>query len=177
MMIEFNVIHAAYINDIKKLLFIGSSCIYPKYAEQPIKEENILTGSLEPINEPYAIAKISGLDMCDYYRRQYGCDFISAMPTNLYGLNDNFNLETSHALPAILRKMHLAKCLENDDWDSIRKDLDKRPIVIINGKSSDEAIIKILSKYGISIIQNPKLKIQHSANVSLTLWGSGSPYR
>ena len=112
LMIESNIIHAAYENKVKKLLFLGSSCIYPKMAQQPIKEEYLLTGALEPTNEAYAIAKIAGLEMCKFYRRQYGCDFISAMPTNLYGINDNFDLNTSHVLPALIRKFHEAK-IEN----------------------------------------------------------------
>ncbi len=109
LMIETNVIHSAFKYGVKKLLFLGSSCIYPKMAEQPIKEEYLLTGSLEPTNEAYAIAKISGIGLCKFYRRQYGCDFISAMPTNLYGINDNFDLETSHVIPALIRKFHEAK--------------------------------------------------------------------
>lgn len=109
LMIESNVIHNSYKYNVKKLLFLGSSCIYPKMAPQPIKEEYLLTGPLEPTNEAYAIAKISGIELCKYYRRQYGCDFISAMPTNLYGINDNFDLETSHVLPALIRKFHEAK--------------------------------------------------------------------
>lgn len=109
LMIESNIIHSAYKYGVKKLLFLGSSCIYPKFANQPIKEEYLLTGELEPINEAYAIAKITGIELCKFYRRQYGCDFISAMPTNLYGINDNFDLETSHVLPALIRKFHEAK--------------------------------------------------------------------
>lgn len=109
LMIETNVIHNAYKFKVKKLLFLGSSCIYPKFANQPIKEEYLLTGSLEPTNEAYAIAKITGIELCKFYRRQYGCDFISAMPTNLYGINDNFDLKTSHVLPALIRKIHEAK--------------------------------------------------------------------
>jgi GDP-L-fucose synthase len=109
LMIELNIIHSAYKYDVTKLLFLGSSCIYPKMAPQPIKEEYLLTGPLEQTNEAYAIAKISGIEMCKFYRRQYGCDFISAMPTNLYGVNDNFDLETSHVLPALIRKFHEAK--------------------------------------------------------------------
>lgn len=109
LMIETNIIHSAYKNKVKKLLFLGSSCIYPKFAEQPIKEEYLLTGSLEETNEAYAIAKITGIELCKFYRRQYGCDFISAMPTNLYGINDNFDLETSHVMPALIRKFHEAK--------------------------------------------------------------------
>lgn len=109
LMIESNIIHSSYKYGVKKLLFLGSSCIYPKFAEQPIKEEYLLTGSLEATNEAYAIAKITGIKLCKFYRRQYGCDFISAMPTNLYGINDNFDLQTSHVLPALIRKIHEAK--------------------------------------------------------------------
>lgn len=109
LMIESNIIHNAYKYGVKKLLFLGSSCIYPKMASQPIKEEYLLTGPLETTNEAYAIAKITGIELCKFYRRQYGCDFISAMPTNLYGINDNFDLETSHVLPALIRKFHEAK--------------------------------------------------------------------
>lgn len=109
LMIQNNVIHQAYKNGVKKLLFLGSSCIYPKMAPQPLKEEYLLTGLLEPTNEPYAIAKIAGIKMCDSYRYQYGCNFISVMPTNLYGPNDNYDLNTSHVLPALLRKFHEAK--------------------------------------------------------------------
>lgn len=109
LMIESNIIHSSYKYGVKKLLFLGSSCIYPKFAEQPIKEEYLLTGSLEATNEAYAIAKITGIELCKFYRRQYGCDFISAMPTNLYGINDNFDLQTSHVLPALIRKIHEAK--------------------------------------------------------------------
>lgn len=109
LMIESNIIHSAHKSGVKKLLFLGSSCIYPKMAPQPIKEEYLLTGSLEPTNEAYAIAKIGGIELCKFYRRQYECDFISAMPTNLYGINDNFDLETSHVMPALIRKFHEAK--------------------------------------------------------------------
>ncbi len=109
LMIESNVIHAAYVNKVEKLMFLGSSCIYPKLAPQPLKEEYLLTGPLEPTNEPYAIAKIAGIKLCDAYRDQYGCNFISVMPTNLYGLNDNYDLQNSHVLPALIRKMHEAK--------------------------------------------------------------------
>lgn len=109
MMIQNNVIHCSYINDVKKLLFLGSSCIYPKFSEQPIKEDYLLTGKLEPTNQPYALAKITGIEMCNAYRSQYGCDFISAMPTNLYGPNDNYDLNNSHVLPALIRKFHEAK--------------------------------------------------------------------
>lgn len=109
LMIEANIIHAAYVNSVKKLLFLGSSCIYPKLAPQPLKEEYLLSGYLEQTNQPYAIAKIAGIELCDSYRRQYGCNFISAMPTNLYGPNDNYDLNNSHVLPALLRKFITAK--------------------------------------------------------------------
>jgi GDP-L-fucose synthase len=109
LMIQNNVIHQSYLNGVKKLMFFGSSCIYPKYAEQPLKEESLLTGTLEYTNEPYAIAKISGIKMCEAYRDQYGCNFISVMPTNLYGYNDNYNPEYSHVLPALIRRFHEAK--------------------------------------------------------------------
>ncbi len=109
LLIEANIIHYAYKNNVKKLLFLGSSCIYPKMAPQPIKEEYLLSGYLEPTNEAYAIAKIAGIELCKFYRRQYGCNFISAMPTNLYGINDNFDLNSSHVLPALIRKFHEAK--------------------------------------------------------------------
>jgi GDP-L-fucose synthase len=121
MMIQNNVIHQSYKNGVKKLLFLGSSCIYPKLAPQPLKEAYLLTGELEPTNEPYAIAKIAGIKMCDAYRSQYGCDFISAMPTNLYGPNDNYDLQTSHVLPALLRKIYEAKKNNNNEvvvWGS-----------------------------------------------------------
>ena len=150
-MISTNIIHASYKYGVKKLLNLGSSCIYPKLAPQPLKEEYLLTGPLEPTNEPYAIAKITAIKMCRYFNEQYGTNFISVMPTNLYGPGDNFDLETSHVLPAMLRKIHLAKCLENNDWNSIRKDLNKRPIENVDENSSQEDILKILNKYGIEI--------------------------
>lgn len=185
MMIEFNVIHAAYKYGVKKLLFLGSSCIYPKHAPQPMKEEYLLTGSLEPTNEPYAIAKISGLKMCDYYRYQYGCDFISAMPTNLYGPNDNFNLETSHVLPAIIRKMHLAKCFENIDMKAIRTDLKNYPYSTnekYSDNMSDDKILELINSFGIirENSDNSQSGAKHCEapwTVFLKLWGTGSPYR
>ena len=115
LMIEANIIHAAYKSKVEKLLFLGSSCIYPKMADQPLKEECLLTGELEPTNEPYAIAKIAGIKLCESYRDQYGCNFISAMPTNLYGPNDNYDLNNSHVLPALLRKFHTAKRERNNE--------------------------------------------------------------
>ena len=149
LMIQNNIIHQSYLQGVKKLLFLGSSCIYPKNCPQPIKEEYLLTGELEYTNEPYAIAKIAGLKMCESYNIQYGTNFISVMPTNLYGPNDNYNLETSHVLPALIRKMHLGKCLENNDWDSIKKDLKKNPVKGVNENSSEPDILNILNDFGI----------------------------
>lgn len=168
--IQNNIIHQSYVFGVNKLLFLGSSCIYPRDCPQPIKEEYLLTGPLEPTNEPYAIAKIAGIKMCENYYSQYGVNFISAMPTNIYGQNDNYDLEKSHVHAALMRKMHLAKCLENRDMESIRQDLNNNPIEKVNGKVSNEEIINILNKYGIFIIQN-------SATVSLKLWGTGNPKR
>ena len=174
MMIQFNVIHSAYINKVKKLLFLGSSCIYPKNCPQPMKEEYLLTSSLEPTNESYALAKISGLKMCDYYREQYGCNFISAMPTNLYGPNDNFNLETSHVLPAIIRKIHLAKCFEENDFVAIKNDLIKNPYTTKNVMELTEErdLVDLLYSFGIF-----KEIVNGYPVVKIKLWGSGSPFR
>ncbi len=166
--IQNNIIHSAYKYGVKKLLFLGSSCIYPKLASQPLKEEYLLTGELEKTNEPYAIAKIAGIKMCESYYQQYGSNFISVMPTNLYGPNDNYDLEKSHVLPAIIRKMHLGKCLENNDWSAIKKDLNNKPIEAIDGSSDEYKIIEILSKYGIT---------KKSSEVVVTLWGTGNVYR
>jgi GDP-L-fucose synthase len=171
LMIQNNIIHQSYLHDVKKLLFLGSSCIYPKNCLQPINEEYLLTGELEYTNEPYAIAKISGLKMCESYNIQYGTNFISVMPTNLYGPNDNYNLETSHVLPAMIRKMHLGKCLENNDWASLRKDLKRNPIKGVDYQSDKKEIILILEKHGISLdTLNPK-------RVTISFWGTGAPYR
>jgi len=175
--IQNNIIHQSYVTGVKKLLFLGSSCIYPKDCPQPIKEEYLLTGLLEQTNEPYAIAKIAGIKMCENYYRQYGCNFISVMPTNLYGPNDNYNLETSHVLPALIRKIHLGKCLETCDWQAIRKDLEKRPIEGINGNSSEEEMIKVLSKYGISMNNSVTRHASRVTPSSVTLWGTGQVFR
>lgn len=166
--IQNNLIHFSYKYGVKKLLFLGSSCIYPKMANQPIKEEYLLTDTLEYTNEPYAIAKIAGLKMCESYNIQYGTNFISAMPTNLYGPNDNYDLERSHVLPALIRKMHLGKCLMSDDWTAIKKDLDKRPVEGITGKNNENEIISVLKKYGVSV---------EKSHTVVSLWGSGSPFR
>ncbi len=164
LMIQNNIIHAAWLNSVKKLLFLGSSCIYPKNAPQPLKEEYLLTGLLEQTNEPYAIAKIAGIKMCENYYRQYGCDFISVMPTNLYGPNDNYDLEKSHVLPALIRKMHLARCLEQNDWQGLRADLDKRPVEGVSGESYKEDILSILNKHGISILEPSAKSKELTAN-------------
>lgn len=173
LMIQNNVIHAAYLNQVKKLLFLGSTCIYPAEAPQPMPEDCLLTGPLEYTNEPYAIAKIAGIKLCESYNLQYGTNFISVMPTNLYGPNDNFDLEKSHVLPAMLRKMHLGKCLEEKNWDAIRDDLNKRPIEGVSGSNNPDEILAILSKYGIR--QNPLP--EPVEGVSVEIWGTGSPMR
>ena len=162
--IQQNVIGESFRHNVKKLLFLGSTCIYPRDAEQPMKEEVLLTSPLEYTNEPYAIAKIAGLKMCESFNLQYGTNYIAVMPTNLYGPNDNFYLERSHVLPAMIRKIHLAHCLKQGDWDAICKDLNQRPVEGIDGNSSKEDILTILAKYGIS-------------NSEVKLWGTGTPLR
>jgi len=176
-MISVNIIHASYVYGVRKLLNLGSSCVYPKHAPQPLKEEYLLSGPLEQTNEPYAIAKISAIKLCHYYNKQYGTNFISVMPTNLYGPGDNFDLETSHVLPALIRKCHLAKCLENNDWDSIRDDLNKRPIGNIDGKSPNDVLLSLLEKYGILSNNNSEIRNGAPLKVVLKLWGSGNPRR
>jgi len=168
LMIQNHVIHQSYLNGVKKLLFLGSSCIYPRNAAQPMREDALLTGVLESTNEPYAIAKIAGIKMCEAYHAQYGCNFISIMPTNLYGQNDNYDLEKSHVLPALIRKMVLGKCLMNNDTEGLRADLNKRPIEGVNGSYSMDVIMNVLQKYGITKTDD---------KVSITLWGTGSPMR
>ena len=176
MKIQCNVISEAYAHGVKKLLFLGSTCIYPKNAPQPMKEDCLLTSPLEYTNEEYAIAKIAGLKMCESYNLQYGTNYIAVMPTNLYGPNDNFHLENSHVMPAMMRKVYLAKLIHDGAWDKIRRDLEIRPVganlkengeqvrYVIDG-SSDEALIrKILAWYGIE------------DNI-VTLWGTGKPLR
>lgn len=153
--IQNNVIHQSYLHKVKKLLFLGSTCIYPKDAPQPMSEEVLLTSPLEYTNEPYAIAKIAGMKMCESYNLQYGTNFISVMPTNLYGPNDNFDLETSHVLPALIRKIHLAKLLSEEKFDEVVKDLKARDI--------NEATA-YLDKFGIS-----KDRVE--------IWGTGEPRR
>lgn len=176
LMIQNNVVHQAYVHGVKKLLFLGSTCIYPKNCPQPMKEEYLLTDVLEYTNEPYAIAKIAGIKLCESYNLQYGTNFISVMPTNLYGPNDNFDLEKSHVLPALIRKMHLGKALEQNNWDSLKADLNKLPIEGVDGSASEDAILDILKKYGISR-RLPADTVNSNPEVSVEIWGSGKPMR
>lgn len=170
--IQQNVIGESFRHDVKKLLFLGSTCIYPRDAEQPMKEESLLTSPLEYTNEPYAIAKIAGLKMCESFNIQYGTNYIAVMPTNLYGPNDNFHLENSHVLPAMIRKIYLAKCLNENRWDAVRKDIGLRPVSVtesgvksfVDETSSESDILNVLAHYGIT----PQ---------AVTLWGSGKPMR
>ncbi len=164
MKIQCNVISEAYAHGVKKLLFLGSTCIYPKNAPQPMKEDALLTSPLEYTNEEYAIAKIAGLKMCESYNLQYGTNYIAVMPTNLYGPNDNFHLENSHVMPAMIRKIYLAKLIHEGDWNAIRKDIDKRPVEGVTSERSNEDILNVLAKYGI-----------HDNKVEL--WGTGTPLR
>ena len=172
MQIQNNLIQAAHELGVEKFIFLGSSCIYPKLAPQPLKEAYLLTGPLEPTNEGYAIAKITGVKLCEAIRNQFGKDFVSLMPTNLYGPFDNFDLISSHVLPAMLRKFHLAKAVENNDWDTLRADLDKLPIKGITGKATEQEIKEILHLNGIS---QPTTSNQQPTTINL--WGSGTPMR
>ena len=176
MKMQCNVIEQAYKHHVKKLLFLGSTCIYPKNAPQPMKEDALLTSPLEYTNEEYAIAKIAGLKMCESYNLQYGTNYIAVMPTNLYGPNDNFHLENSHVLPAMMRKVYLSRLIHDGDWDAIRVDMNKRPInppaklqaIIgegnVDGGNDAERILQALAFYGIE-------------DNKVTLWGDGSPLR
>ena len=172
--IQQNVIGESWKHGVKKLLFLGSTCIYPREAPQPMPEDCLLTSPLEYTNEPYAIAKIAGLKMCESFNLQYGTNYIAVMPTNLYGPNDNFHLENSHVLPAMIRKIHLAKCLNEGDWEAVRKDIGLRPVTMkvkatgevkrVDASSSEADILEVLAYYGIT----PE---------AVTLWGTGSPLR
>lgn len=164
MQMQCNVISESYRHNVKKLLFLGSTCIYPKNATQPIKEDELLTSPLEYTNEEYALAKISGLKMCESYNLQYGTNYIAVMPTNLYGPNDNFHLENSHVMPAMMRKIYLAKLINEKDWQAIRSDLNKRPVEGVDGNAEEDTILQVLSKYGIT-------------NNVVQLWGTGKPLR
>lgn len=162
--IQQNVIGESFRHGVKKLLFLGSTCIYPREAPQPISEDALLTSPLEYTNEPYAIAKIAGLKMCESFNLQYGTDYIAVMPTNLYGPRDNFDLEKSHVLPAMIRKMHLANLLCKNNFNAIREDLNKMPIKGVDGNCSEIDIMTLLNSYGIY-------------NNHLELWGTGTPLR
>lgn len=162
--IQQNVIGESFRHNVRKLLFLGSTCIYPRLAPQPIIEDALLTSELEYTNEPYAIAKIAGLKLCESFNLQYGTNYIAVMPTNLYGPNDNFDLERSHVLPAMIRKMHLAKLLAMGDMSAIHADLNRLPVEGIDGSATDETIIALLGRYGIY-------------DDHLELWGSGKPLR
>ena len=164
--IQTNIIHASYLYEAKKLLFLGSSCIYPKLCPQPIKEEFLLSGYLESTNEPYAVAKIAGIKMCQSYNRQYKTRYISVMPNNLYGPNDNFNLETSHVLPALIRKFHLAKLAAAGDWEGVQKD------ETTHGPIPDDIKISM----GLDPSTNQPIN-QSTNQPSVILWGTGSPRR
>ena len=170
--IQQNVIGESWKHGVKKLLFLGSTCIYPRDTAQPMPEDCLLTSPLEYTNEPYAIAKIAGLKMCESFNLQYGTNYIAVMPTNLYGPNDNFHLENSHVLPAMIRKVYLAKCLNENDWDAVRKDIGLRPVsmpkngekVVVNAESAESDIVEVLAYYGIT-------------REAVTLWGTGKPMR
>ncbi len=164
MMMQCNVIGNAYSHGVKKLLFLGSTCIYPKNALQPMKEDALLTSPLEYSNEEYAIAKIAGLKMCESYNLQYGTNYIAVMPTNLYGPNDNFHLENSHVMPAMMRKVYLAKLIHDNNWDAIKTDMDKRPVESVTGSNTKDDILAVLAKYGIG-------------DNKVVLWGTGTPLR
>ena len=174
MKIQCNVISEAYAHGVKKLLFLGSTCIYPKNAPQPMKEDCLLTSPLEYTNEEYAIAKIAGLKMCESYNLQYGTNYIAVMPTNLYGPNDNFHLENSHVMPAMMRKIYLAKLIHDEEWDKIAIDLNKRPVEGVTGEgllspltshlSPRQKVLDVLAKYGIY-------------DNKVVLWGTGTPLR
>jgi len=164
MKMQCNVISESYAHGVRKLLFLGSTCIYPKNAPQPMKEDCLLTSPLEYTNEEYAIAKIAGLKMCESYNLQYGTNYIAVMPTNLYGPNDNFHLENSHVMPAMMRKVYLAHLLYKGDWEAIRRDMDCRPVEGISGSSNETDIVNVLAKYGIY-------------NNKVVLWGTGTPLR
>lgn len=167
--IQNNIIHNSWVHGAKKLLFLGSSCIYPKNLSQPMHEDCLLTGELEYTNEPYAIAKIAGIKVCESYNLQYGTNFVSVMPTNLYGPNDNFHLKNSHVLPGIMRKMYLAHCLETNNMNEIRRDFAKLAVADVPADASEDKILNFLSEIGIT--KNAENK------VSLSLWGTGTPLR
>ena len=173
LLISINVIGQSRLSGVEKLLYLGSTCIYPRDCPQPMKEDHLLTSPLEYTNEPYAIAKIAGLKMCESFNLQYGTNYLSVMPTNLYGPGDNFDLEKAHVIPAMLRRIHLGKCLEQGDWDTIRADLHKRPVNGIDSSASDEAIMNVLRKHGVA----SSLTSDTRPLTSVSIWGTGKPRR
>jgi GDP-L-fucose synthase len=173
LMIQNNIIHCAWKYGVTKLLFLGSTCIYPRDAAQPMTESSLLTDVLEYTNEPYAIAKIAGLKLCESYNLQYGTNFIAVMPTNLYGPNDNFDLEKSHVLPALVRKMFLGTWLEKGNWEAIRSDLNRFPVAGIDGKVEEKQIIETLGQFGVRTSSHTK----GDNMVSVEIWGTGKPLR
>lgn len=168
--IQNNIIHSSYLTNVKKLIFLGSTCIYPTKSPQPMREDYLMTDTLEYLSEPYGIAKIAGIKMCESYNIQYKTNYIAVMPTNLYGPNDSYNLENSHFLPAFIRKMHLAKAFKEDNWETIRDDFNKNPVRGVGGRNTGEEITAILNKYGIT-------KQDADNEVTLSLWGTGKPRR
>ncbi len=205
LMIQSNVVHASYLNGVKKLVFLGSSCIYPRDCPQPMREDHLLTSPLEYTNEPYAIAKIAGLKMCEAYNMRYGTDFIAVMPTNLYGPNDNFNLTGGHVLPSLMRRIHLGKLLENGDMDGIRADLKRRPVEGFDGSESEQEIMDLLEQQGVRSLGSEGLRSEglrseglgseglrseglrseglrseglgQRSGVTVSVWGTGNPLR
>jgi GDP-L-fucose synthase len=190
LMIQSNVVHAAYLNGVKKLVFLGSSCIYPRDCPQPMREDHLLTSPLEYTNEPYAIAKIAGLKMCEAYNMRYGTDFIAVMPTNLYGPNDNFNLTGGHVLPSLMRRIHLGKLLENGDMDGIKADLKRRPVEGFDGSESEQEIMDLLEQQGVRSLKSeglpPSPRLRRAgkskgqgqrSRVTVSVWGTGNPLR
>ncbi len=200
LMIQSNVIHAAYLNGVKKLVFLGSSCIYPRDCPQPMREDHLLTSPLEYTNEPYAIAKIAGLKMCEAYNLRYGTDFIAVMPTNLYGPNDNFSLTGGHVMPSLMRRIHLGRLLENGDMEGIRADLHRRPVDGFDGDEPESEIMQLLLSHGVTPVSpeggaSPGTASAASettggapsvgsaqaglspSGVTVSVWGTGSPYR
>jgi GDP-L-fucose synthase len=189
LMIQSNVVHAAYLNGVKKLVFLGSSCIYPRDCPQPMREDHLLTSPLEYTNEPYAIAKIAGLKMCEAYNMRYGTDFIAVMPTNLYGPNDNFNLTGGHVLPSLMRRIHLGKLLENGDMDGIRADLRRRPVEGFDGSETEQEIMDLLEQQGIhgekpqirqaadSVANRKSARRRTQSQIAVSVWGTGAPLR
>lgn len=201
---HINIIHQSYLAGVKKMLYLGSTCIYPRDCPQPIKEEYLLTSPLEYTNEPYAISKIAGLKMCESFNLQYGTNYICAMPTNLYGPGDNFDLEKAHVLPAMMRKMHLGKCLATGDWVGLRADLNARPVNGTDGSASENRILQTLEKHGIrrqrSVVGGQKSEVggrksevggrrseggdrrsengqEATSECTLEIWGTGKPLR